>query len=115
MEEQIVSWREQAVGLGRVGRGRRYPPEMRAQAVQMCRAFEACGETTDAFAKKLGVPLSTLRTWVSREAPEALPRGSLVPVTLIAEPVVSSVRLQLGSAHADVSVAQLAELVRRLS
>jgi hypothetical protein len=52
---------------------------------------------------------------MSRKAPEELSHGTLVPVTLVAEPAVSSVRLQLGSAHADVNLVQLAELVRRLS
>ena len=115
MEKQLCSWREQAVGLGHVGRGSRYPGKMRAQAVGMCRAFEAGGGTVEEFAKKLGVPSSTLWTWRSREVTQEPAHGALVPVTLVGESASTLVRVQFGSAHADVDLAQLAELVRRLS
>lgn len=116
MEKQIRSWREQAVGLGRRGRGSRYPVEMRARAVRMCRAVEASGGTAEKFAEELGVAASTLSTWLlQEEAPEEAPHGALVPVTLVADSAGSLVRVQLGRAHADVNLAQLAELVRRLS
>lgn len=110
MEAAIAAWRKRAAQLGVVGRGGRYPREMRQEAAGLCEAFVASDGSVDGLAELLGVAPSTLGTWRVRE--DAQPR-QLVRVQV--ETPAGEVRLRLGAGEAVLTLPQLAELVRRLS
>jgi transposase-like protein len=66
---------------GRVGRGARYPQELRAEAVSLARAAVEGGESLGSVAAELGVAAGTLTRWL-----EAPPASSWRAVEVVAEP-----------------------------
>jgi hypothetical protein len=71
---------------GRVGRGARYPEELRAEAVSLARAAVEGGESLGSVAAELGVAAGTLSRWL-----EAPPARSWRAVEVVAEPEPAAV------------------------
>lgn len=111
MEAAVAAWGGQAAVLGTVGRGGRYPRAMRVEAARLCREVQTSGGSVVGLAGQLGVAVSTLWSWASRN--RGAREGRLVAVRV--EAPCAEVRLRLGAGEALVTVEQLAELVRRLS
>lgn len=66
---------------GRVGRGARYPEELRAEAVALARMAVGQGESLGAVAAELGVGAVTLSRWM-----EDPPATEWRPVEVVEEP-----------------------------
>ena len=89
----------------RVGRGKRHDPMLRTKALELVRG----GTDTKVVATQLGLPESTVASW----AGAACGVKGFARVALVAPPV--GITLRIGAAVAELSVGELAELVRRLS
>lgn len=98
-------WRAAASRLPGRKQGKRYPAAMRAAAVHLAATAEAAGMTPAQACEQLGIPGITLKAW-SRAR-------QLVPVEVVDGPG-ERVRLVFAGGHADVTVEQLAALLRRL-
>jgi hypothetical protein len=101
----LERWRDAAAKLPGKRQGKRYPASMKAAAVELAREAAASGMATLQVCRGLGIPEVTLKAWGrTRE---------LVPVVVV-ENQLEGVRLMVGGGHADLTVAQLADLLRRL-
>lgn len=98
--------RDSAGGISRrVGRGKRHDLMLKAKALELVRG----GAASTAVAAQLGLPESTVASWAGRHGEvKGFARVAVVKA-------LGTVRLKIGGAVAELSVADLAELVRRLS
>jgi len=67
----------------RSGRGRAYPPSLRADVLRHARARLAAGEATSAIATDLGLHVATLASWIGRAS---LAPATFARVAVLAEP-----------------------------
>ena len=107
MEQEIAVWRE---GVERVGprRGRRYTRELKEEALRLLQVAARRGIGQAEACRMLGLPESTLASWHGKK------RGStFVPIKLVE--VQPRVEVRVGAASAELSMEQLADLVKRLS
>lgn len=108
------------VRLGRVSRGNPYPAALRARIVAYVDARRATGAArTRAACAELGIPEISYSRWRrSSSTPTLSVAGGFVPVTVSAprrEEAGFVVHGPSGVRVEGMSIAQLAELIRRLS
>lgn len=105
MESEFSAWREGAAPRG-LRTGRRFTEEMRQAGVALAKRAMARGMSRAEVCRQLGIGEETLRHWEKR-------KRALVRVEVVA-PVEDPVRVRFGRMEAELSVAQMAELARRL-
>ena len=105
MEQRISSWKRRAAALPGRAQGRRYPEQMRGEAVQLVDAALAAGVTEQETCDALGVPVITVRAWRRAHA--------LVPVRIVDEPR-APLRMRVGPAVVELTVEQLVDVLRAL-
>jgi transposase len=108
--------REQLATIERRGRGRPYPPELRARVASYLVKRRAAGATLVGVGTELGMSWRTVERWSSPK-PRASRATSLVrPVAIRAPPTPSAVVVHgpRGVRIEGLDVASLAELIARL-
>ena len=105
MENELVAWRESTAGV-HTGKGPRFNAEQRQAGQLLARRAIAAGMRHAEICRCMGISDQTLRDWAKR-------KRVLVPLQVV-EAAEEPVRMFIGRMEAQLSVAQLAELARRL-
>ena len=105
MHHILTNWRLRAAALG-AAQGRRYPREMREEALMLVEQAAAAGVSKAAACLELGIPTNTIDRW-QRSA-------SQFREVAIVEPS-GTIEVVLGALRARLSIEDFALLVRRLS
>ena len=100
----------------RSGRGRAYPPSLRAEVLRHAHARLAAGEAATAIATDLGLHAATLASWLGRTSP---PPATFARVEVLAEPPSTAGALVVHTPHGlrieGLDLDSLATLLRRLA
>ena len=108
MDQELADFRENSPATER-GSLRRFTEEQRQAGLALASRMSARGMKPSVISRQLGISEQTLRQWKKRK------KRSLVPLRVVAEERVEEpVRVFLGRMAAELSVAQFAELARRL-
>lgn len=105
MNQMLTNWRLRAESLGSA-QGRRYPREMREEAIVLVERAGAAGISKVAACMELGIPCNTVDRWRKTMA-------SFREVAVVES--AGGIEVQLGALRARMSVEDFAVLVRRLS
>lgn len=103
MEQELSKWAARVRGVTGEAQGRRYPPAARRAAVDLVQRALAAGMALEPACRALGVPSITVKRWM-REC------AGMVAVEVSALHA-ERVRLHVGAAHVDLTLAQLAALL----
>ena len=104
--EAMERWKAAAGELTGEGRGKRYPQAMRRAAVTLAEEAAARGMRQAEVCRRLGVPDVTLKAWSRRR--------EFVRVEVV-EDTPECVRVVMGGGYAEMTLDQLAGVLRRLS
>lgn len=99
----------------RTGRGRAYPPSLRAEVLRHARARLAAGEAASAIATDLGLHAATLASWLGLKAQAP---ATFARIEVLAQPAASAAALIVhtpqGLRIEGLDVDGLVALLRRL-
>jgi hypothetical protein len=100
----------------RTGRGRAYPPSLRAEVLRHARARITAGEAASVIATDLGLHAATLASWIGRASPAP---AAFASVDVLAEPPASPgalvVHTPQGLRIDGLDLDSLVTLLRRLA
>lgn len=102
--------------LGTRGVGRRYPEELKGEALAYLGDRRREGASIESVAKELGMRERTLTLWAA--APRPTGKAPFVPMELVADgaPIPTAIVLHAGGLRVEgLDVATLADLLRRLA
>lgn len=88
----------------------RYSPELRKAVAELVRSQRSAGVSYEALVRTLGLPINTLRRWSERER-----AGRLASVEVKAEPSHAVLVTRSGIRVEGLTIADLAELLERLT